>query len=171
MRKNTNHNYKNSDDNIFNVSGQNIMSNNMSNNNLAQENKRLKFEINKKNKEIEDCKRRVNNLQEEIRKLKNKSNNNKEINRGRSVGIKNINNYNNYMKDGMFGNYDDPFNSSFFRNSPDDGINNNRINFGSRFNNEDSVDYSDPDNLTYEQMLKLEQKIDNACRSGNNYRY
>ena len=171
MRKNTNHNSMYSDDSIFNISGQNIMSNNMSNNSLALENKRLKIEINKKNKEIEDCKRRVNNLQEEIRKLKNKPNNNKESNRGRSVVVKNNNNYNNYMRGGMFGNYDDPFNSSFFKNSPGDGISNNRINFGSRFNNEDSVDYSDPDNLTYEQMLKLEQKIDNACRNGNNYRY
>ena len=175
MRNYINQKNKDIDDTIFNKSGQNVMTNDK----LALENKRLKIEINKKNKEIEDCKKRVNILQEEIKKLKNRSNNNnKEKNRGRSVGMKNQINYNNYMKGGMFGNYDDPFNSSFFKNSPDDEINNNRVNFGFRFNNEDSLDqslmdkvYSDPDNLTYDQMIKLEQKIDNACRKANNNRY
>ena len=175
MRNYINQKNKDIDDTIFNKSGQNVMTNDK----LALENKRLKIEINKKNKEIEDCKKRVNILQEEIKKLKNRSNNNnKEKNRGRSVGMKNKINYNNYMKGGMFGNYDDPFNSSFFKNSPDDEMNNNRVNFGFRFNNEDSLDqslmdkvYSDPDNLTYDQMIKLEQKIDNACRKANNNRY
>ena len=179
MRKNTNYSSKDREDSsIFNKSGQNVMSNNMSNDKLVLENKRLKIEINKKNKEIEDCKKRVNILQEEIKKLKNITGSNKDKNRGRSVGMKNNINYNNYMKGGMFGNYDDPFNSSFFRNSPDDEVNNNRGNFGFRLNNEDSLDqslmdkvYSDPDNLTYEQMIKLEQKIDNACRKANNNRY
>ena len=132
--KNTNE-YTSSSDNVFNVSGQNIMSNNMNLEKVLRENSQLKVEISKKNKEIEDAKKRLNILQREIDKIKRQKNNtiNGNKNRGRSVGIRNNinlnnnynhnNNYNNYnynnnnnnlFSGGMF-NDNDPFNDPFFK--------------------------------------------------------
>ena len=90
---------------------------------ILNENKRLKVEINKKNKEIEDSKKRLNILEKEIQNAKRQNNNNNKYNkinsnRGRSVGIKKVNN--NINKNffggeiGMFGD-SDPFNDSFFK--------------------------------------------------------
>ena len=131
-----NNEYTSSTDNVFNVSGQNIMSNNMNLEKVLRENNQLKVEINKKNKEIEDAKKRLNILQREIDKVKKQKNNtiNGNKNRGRSVGIRNNinlnnnynrnnnynNNYNNYNNNnnmfsgGMF-NDNDPFNDPFFK--------------------------------------------------------
>ena len=132
--KNTNE-YTSSSDNVFNVSGHNIMSNNMNLEKVLRENSQLKVEIGKKNKEIEDAKKRLNILQREIDKIKRQKNNtiNGNKNRGRSVGIRNNinlnnnynhnNNYNNYnynnnnnnlFSGGMF-NDNDPFNDPFFK--------------------------------------------------------
>ena len=127
--------YTSSSDNVFNVSGHNIMSNNMNLEKVLRENSQLKVEIGKKNKEIEDAKKRLNILQREIDKIKRQKNNtiNGNKNRGRSVGIRNNinlnnnynhnNNYNNYnynnnnnnlFSGGMF-NDNDPFNDPFFK--------------------------------------------------------
>ena len=127
--------YTSSSDNVFNVSGHNIMSNNMNLEKVLRENNQLKVEISKKNKEIEDAKKRLNILQREIDKIKRQKNNtiNGNKNRGRSVGIRNNinlnnnynhnNNYNNYnynnnnnnlFSGGMF-NDNDPFNDPFFK--------------------------------------------------------
>ena len=118
--KNKNNNSTSSD--IFNQSGQNIMTNRKNLDSILNENKRLKIEINKKNKEIEDAKKRLNILEKEIQNAKRQNNNNKynkiNSNRGRSVGIKKVNN--NINKNffggeiGMFGD-SDPFNDSFFK--------------------------------------------------------
>ena len=116
---------KNSSD-IFNKSGQNIMTNNKNLESILNENKKLKVEINRKNKEIEDAKKRLSILEKEIQRAKRLNNNNKNnlnnknntnnTNRGRSVGIKRINhnNINNNNFGGMFGD-SDPFNDSFFK--------------------------------------------------------
>ena len=132
--KNTNE-YTSSSDNVFNVSGHNIMSNNMNLEKVLRENNQLKVEISKKNKEIEDAKKRLNILQREIDKIKKQKYNtiNGNKNRGRSVGIRNNinlnnnynhnNNYNNYnynnnnnnlFSGGIF-NDNDPFNDPFFK--------------------------------------------------------
>ena len=123
---NKNADYNVSNDSIFNVSGQNIMSNNKSIDVILNENKKLKSEINKKNKEIENAKKRLNILQKEIEKYRRQNNNNQIKNRGKSVGMRNnvnYNNYNNYNninynngfnRGGMF-NDNDPFNDSFFK--------------------------------------------------------
>ena len=118
--KNKNNNSTSSD--IFNQSGQNIMTNRKNLDSILNENKRLKIEINKKNKEIEDAKKRLNILEKEIQNAKRQNNNNKynkiNSNRGKSVGIKKVNN--NINKNffggeiGMFGD-GDPFNDSFFK--------------------------------------------------------
>ena len=118
--KNKNNNSTSSD--IFNQSGQNIMTNRKNLDSILNENKRLKIEINKKNKEIEDAKKRLNILEKEIQNAKRQNNNNKynkiNSNRGKSVGIKKVNN--NINKNffggeiGMFGD-SDPFNDSFFK--------------------------------------------------------
>ena len=117
---------KNSDNlsssNIFNVSGQNIMSNAKNINTILSENKKLKVEISKKNKEIENAKNRLLILEKEIESIKKQKNNNQIKNRGRSVGMRsnanniNVNNYfNNDFNGGMFINDNDPFNDSFFQ--------------------------------------------------------
>ena len=117
---------KNSSD-IFNKSGQNIMTNNKNLESILSENKKLKVEINRKNKEIEDAKKRLSILEKEIQRARRLNNNNNKnnlnnknntnnTNRGRSVGIKRINhnNINNNNFGGMFGD-SDPFNDSFFK--------------------------------------------------------
>ena len=117
---------KNSDNlsssNIFNVSGQNIMSNTKNIDTILSENKKLKIEISKKNKEIENAKKRLQILEKEIESIKKQKTNNQIKNRGRSVGMRsnanniNVNNYfNNDFNGGMFINDNDPFNDSFFQ--------------------------------------------------------
>ena len=105
--------------NIFNVSGQNIMTNGKNIDTILNENKKLKIEINKKNKEIENAKKRLQILEREIESLKKQKKSNQIKNRGRSVGMRsnvNVNNYiNNDFNGGMFINDNDPFNDSFFQ--------------------------------------------------------
>ena len=118
MYRNYDKNKNNSSD-IFNKSGQNVMNKGKDLESILQENKQLKIEINKKNKEIEDAKKRLNILEKEIQRVKRMNNNNinNTSNRGRSVGIKRVNhnnNTNNFFGGGMFGD-NDPFNDSFFK--------------------------------------------------------
>ena len=110
----------NNSSDIFNKSGQNVMKNNKNLESILLENKQLKIEINKKNKEIEDAKKRLNILEKEIQRVKrmnnNNTNNKSNTNRGKSVGIKRVNhnNNNNFFGGAMFGDTD-PFNDSFFK--------------------------------------------------------
>ena len=118
MYRNYDKNKNNSSD-IFNKSGQNVMNKGKDLESILQENKQLKIEINKKNKEIEDAKKRLNILEKEIQRVKRMNNNNinNTSNRGKSVGIKRVNhnnNTNNFFGGGMFGD-NDPFNDSFFK--------------------------------------------------------
>ena len=119
MYRNYDKNKNNSSD-IFNKSGQNVMNKGKDLESILQENKQLKIEINKKNKEIEDAKKRLNILEKEIQRVKRMNNNNNinnTVNRGKSVGIKRVNhnnNTNNFFGGGMFGD-NDPFNDSFFK--------------------------------------------------------
>ena len=117
MYRNYDKNKNNSSD-IFNKSGQNVMNKGKDLESILLENKQLKIEINKKNKEIEDAKKRLNILEKEIQRVKRMNNNNNintTSNRGKSVGIKRVNhNTNNFFGGGMFGD-NDPFNDSFFK--------------------------------------------------------
>ena len=119
MYRNYDKNKNNSSD-IFNKSGQNVMNKGKDLESILLENKQLKIEINKKNKEIEDAKKRLNILEKEIQRVKRMNNNNNinnTVNRGKSVGIKRVNhnnNTNNFFGGGMFGD-NDPFNDSFFK--------------------------------------------------------
>ena len=119
MYRNYDKNKNNSSD-IFNKSGQNVMNKGKDLESILQENRQLKIEINKKNKEIEDAKKRLNILEKEIQRVKRMNNNNNinnTVNRGKSVGIKRVNhnnNTNNFFGGGMFGD-NDPFNDSFFK--------------------------------------------------------
>ena len=106
-----------SSNNIFNVSGQNIMTNNKNIEEILRENKKLKSEINKKNKEIENAKKKLNILQNEIQRFRIQRNKRQTKNRGKSVGIRNnnyINNYNNNEFNGGMFTDNDPFSDSFF---------------------------------------------------------
>ena len=125
--------YTSSNDSIFNVSGHNIMSNNMNLEKVLKENNQLRGEISKKNKEIEDAKKRLNIIQSEIDKIKRQKRNNYNVNknRGRSVGIRNnINLNNNY-------NYNNNHNNNYNNN-----YNNNNLFTGGMFN--DSDPFNDP---------------------------
>ena len=111
-----------SSSNVFNVSGQNIMSNGKNIDSILNENKKLKVEISKKNKEIENARKRLQILEREIESIKKQKNNNQIKNRGRSVGMRSnannihLNNYiNNDFNEGMLFNDNDPFNDSFFQ--------------------------------------------------------
>ena len=109
-------NVKSSSNNIFNVSGQNIMSN-KNIDAILKENRELRKEINMKNKEIENAKKKLNILEKQIKSLKNQNNNQIKI-RGRSVGMRNninLNNFNNIGFNGGMLNNNDPFNDSFFK--------------------------------------------------------
>ena len=111
-----------SSNDVFNKSGQNIITNKKNLDIILNENKRLRIEINKKNKEIEQAQKRLNILEKEIQNAKRQNNNNKynkiNSNRGKSVGIRkttsNINNNFFGGQIGMFGD-SDPFNDSFFK--------------------------------------------------------
>ena len=137
---NKNSDISTSNSNIFNVSGQNIMTNNKSIESILSENKKLKEEILKKNKEIDNAKKRLNIIEEEIRSLRRQKNNNNQIrNRGKSVGMRNNinlnNNYNNGFNGGMFNNNDDPFSDPFFNFDDgmpknDDSVMEDQIKFG-----------------------------------------
>ena len=54
-----NYNKSNNSSDIFNKSGQNVMTNNKNVDSILLENKKLRIEINNKNKEIKDAKKRI----------------------------------------------------------------------------------------------------------------
>ena len=59
-------NFNSSNENIFNISGQNVMSDKRNIDSILSENKKLRTEIMKKDKAIEEAKKRINILQREI---------------------------------------------------------------------------------------------------------
>ena len=113
-----------SSNDVFNKSGQNIITNKKNLDIILNENKRLRIEINKKNKEIEQAQKRLNILEKEIQNARRQKNINNNMhnkinsNRGKSVGIrKTTNNINNNFFGGQIGMFgeSDPFNDSFFK--------------------------------------------------------
>ena len=144
---------------------------------LLEENRRLKAEFNRKSKELNDYQKRIKTLQDELHRLQTQSMRNNQNNaskRGRS---------NNNV---LMHNNDDLF-SDFFENSIFNMLRNNnmhRINpnfnpgdyeeYNDRVNNllyggggvDDSLDQAlidqvcpNPDNMTYEQLLELEENV------------
>ena len=113
-------NNRDSTDNVFNISGQNIMTNNRNVIDILKENQKLKADIIKTNREIENAKKRISIIKREIENYKRKKIKNNQVkNRGNSVGIRNNINYNNNYNEseyngGMF-NEKDPFADSFFQ--------------------------------------------------------
>ena len=205
--------------NIFNVSGNNIMKrNNIANNyydnknvNLQEENKKLKQELNLKNKLLDDYKKKIMQLEKTIQTLRNKTNYNhnqnnmKNITRSEPIFKNNFNNFfepfrdlSNFGFENDFNDFTDNFFSNpldFYSNKNSRGvrsrsnynhINNNnnrkRIGFDARdyedyyennnFMNEnddferDIIDqlYPNPDRMTYEQLLELEDKVGNVSK-------
>lgn len=205
--------------NIFNVSGNNIMKrNNISNNyydnknvNLQEENKKLKKELNLKNKLLDDCKKKIMQLEKTIQTLRNKTNYNhnqnnmRNITRSEPIFKNNFNNIfqpfrdlSNFGFENDFNDFTDNFYSNpldFYSNKNLRGvrsksnynhINNNnnrkRIGFDARdyedyyednnFMNDnddferDIIDqlYPNPDRMTYEQLLELEDKVGNVSK-------
>jgi len=205
--------------NIFNVSGNNIMKrNNIANNyydnknvNLQEENKKLKQELNLKNKLLDDYKKKIMQLEKTIQTLRNKTNYNhnqnnmKNITRSEPIFKNNFNNIFEPFRDlsnfGFENDFND-FTDNFFSNPLDfysnknlrgvrsrsnyNHINNNnnrkRIGFDARdyedyyennnFMNDnddferDIIDqlYPNPDRMTYEQLLELEDKVGNVSK-------
>jgi hypothetical protein len=205
--------------NIFNVSGNNIMKrNNIANNyydnknvNLQEENKKLKQELNLKNKLLDDYKKKIMQLEKTIQTLRNKTNYNhnqnnmKNITRSEPIFKNNFNNIfepfrdlSNFGFENDFNDFTDNFFSNpldFYSNKNSRGvrsrsnynhINNNnnrkRIGFDARdyedyyennnFMNDnddferDIIDqlYPNPDRMTYEQLLELEDKVGNVSK-------
>ena len=205
--------------NIFNVSGNNIMKrNNIANNyyvnknvNLQEENKKLKQELNLKNKLLDDYKKKIMQLEKTIQTLRNKTNYNhnqnnmKNITRSEPIFKNNFNNFfepfrdlSNFGFENDFNDFTDNFFSNpldFYSNKNSRGvrsrsnynhINNNnnrkRIGFDARdyedyyennnFMNDnddferDIIDqlYPNPDRMTYEQLLELEDKVGNVSK-------
>ena len=205
--------------NIFNVSGNNIMKrNNIANNyydnknvNLQEENKKLKQELNLKNKLLDDYKKKIMQLEKTIQTLRNKTNYNhnqnnmKNITRSEPIFKNNFNNIFEPFRDlsnfGFENDFND-FTDNFFSNPLDfysnknlrgvrsrsnyNHINNNnnrkRIGFDARdyedyyennnyMNDNDDFErdiidqlYPNPDRMTYEQLLDLEDKVGNVSK-------
>ena len=205
--------------NIFNVSGNNIMKrNNIANNyydnknvNLQEENKKLKQELNLKNKLLDDYKKKIMQLEKTIQTLRNKTNYNhnqnnmKNITRSEPIFKNNFNNFfepfrdlSNFGFENDFNDFTDNFFSNpldFYSNKNSRGvrsrsnynhINNNnnrkRIGFDARdyedyyennnfINDNDDFErdiidqlYPNPDRMTYEQLLELEDKVGNVSK-------
>ena len=141
------------------------------NSNLKTENQRLKYELNQKTREIQEYRRKIQNLKNEINSL---SHNNNNYHNNRNYESNNRINYDDYdfnddFDDGFIG-----LNNLMSRLNPFQNINN-------RFNPGDFVsdyDYENaqleqniidqlcpnPDNMTYEELLALEDKVGNVSK-------
>lgn len=168
--------------------------NNQNNQILINENRKLKVELNKKNKEIEDCKIKLNILQGELNrlinnKMKYKKKDNYHNQRGKSTNNIRVTNRNDF-------NFANPFNFDFMNLQSDDfnfggNIINNVHRINPNFNPGDYEDFyddninmilknngrgyndnneeleqevidqlcPDPDKMTYEQLLELEENV------------
>jgi hypothetical protein len=209
--------------NIFNVSGSNIMKpNKIPNNyydnknlNLQDENKKLKQELKLKNKLLDEYKKKITQLEKTIQTLRNKTNYNnnnnqnnmRNISQGRPIFEHNFQNIFQPFRDlanfGFENDFND-FTDNFFSNPNDfysnknlrsgrsrsnyNHINNNnnnnrkRIGFDARdyedyyennnfINDNDDFErdiidqlYPNPDRMTYEQLLELEDKVGNVSK-------
>ena len=151
--------------------------NNNSNKVLLEENRRLKAEFNRKNQELNDYQKKIKMLQDELHRLQTKSMNNNQNNASRRG--KSNNNIIMHNEDNIF--------SDFFGNNIFDAFEINRNNiqrinpnfnpgdyeeYNNRVNNllyggvNDSIDQElidqvcpNPDNMTYEQLLELEENV------------
>jgi len=212
--------------NVFNMNANNIMNQRKSpnnyydnyNTNLQEENKKLKQELNIKNKLLDDYRKKIFQLEKTIKDLKNHSNNNNKQNNIRRLTYnnpsysQNVNNNNIFepfreLSNFGFENDFNVFTDNFFKNPFDfysngnsrgvrsksnyNHINNNNNNIGNNnrkkigfdardyeeyyennFTNEndeferDIIDqlYPNPDRMTYEQLLDLEDKVGNVSK-------
>lgn len=149
---------------IFSGSGNNIIQTPIRNNQpnrLEEENKRLRAELNRKDKMIEDYQKRISNLNQKIQQLTS------QLNRQR-------NNHTNSTNQRRFDAFSDPFfsnpssifNDMFFQNNiPNQGYND--IYQPQETNLEDEIInqlYPNPDNMTYEELLALEEQVGNVSK-------
>jgi hypothetical protein len=166
----------------------NIQDNNIKG--ALEENKKLKMELNQKNNILKDYNSRIKLLQEELYKLKNQKDK-KNINSSNNY-IQSMNN--NFFNDDHFQNNN--FINLFFDNifpranvrivnpnfNPGDyedyyedrNINNPNIHLINNDNDNSKLEqdiieqlYPDPDKMTYEQLLELEEKVGNVSKGLN----
>lgn len=149
---------------IFSGSGNNIIKTPIrtnQSNRLEEENKRLKAELNRKDRMIEDYQKRISNLNKKIQQLtaqlnRQSNNHNNTTNQRR---------YNEFS-DPFFSNPSSIFNDMFFQsNLPNQGYND--IYQPQETNLEDEIInqlYPNPDNMTYEELLALEEQVGNVSK-------
>ena len=166
----------------------NIQDNNIKG--ALEENKKLKMELNQKNNILKDYNSRIKLLQEELYQLKNQKDK-KNINSSNNY-IQSMNN--NFFNDDHFQNNN--FINLFFDNifpranvrivnpnfNPGDyedyyedrNINNPNIHLINNDNDNSKLEqdiieqlYPDPDKMTYEQLLELEEKVGNVSKGLN----
>lgn len=165
----------NSNNSSSNQYSRDIHDNNKSNdsaliNQLRNENKQLKMELQQKNKTIEDCRLRINKLERTIQSLKR--------NQGQGHGQSTLsNNHASVANRPLYGNMmGQPFMlgpENFFNNFF--GMDNNAFE-GSNMENDFSdpvkevedhiIDqlYPNPDNMTYEELLALEEEVGSVSK-------
>ena len=149
---------------IFSGSGNNIIQTPIRNyqpNRLEEENKRLRAEINRKDKMIEDYQKRISNLNQKIQQLTS------QLNRQRNNHTNSTNQRRfDVFSDPFFSNPSSIFNDMFFQsNIPNQGYND--IYQPQETNLEDEIInqlYPNPDNMTYEELLALEEQVGNVSK-------
>ena len=182
--------------NFYNNKERNIKNNGNDNkiNQAIEENKKLKMELNQKNNILKDYNSRIKLLQEELNKLhkqkdKNIKNNDNFQNNYTEHLLFNDNPFSN-IRSGNFINmfFDDifprrniniinpNFNPGDYEDYYEDKNINNQINnhFNSNNNDESKIEqdiieqlYPDPDKMSYEQLLELEEKVGNVSKGLN----
>ena len=149
---------------IFSGSGNNIIQTPIRNyqpNRLEEENKRLRAELNRKDKMIEDYQKRISNLNQKIQQLTS------QLNRQRNNHTNSTNQRRfDVFSDPFFSNPSSIFNDMFFQsNIPNQGYND--IYQPQETNLEDEIInqlYPNPDNMTYEELLALEEQVGNVSK-------
>ena len=149
---------------IFSGSGNNIIQTPIRNNQpnrLEEENKRLRAELNRKDKMIEDYQKRISNLNQKIQQPTS------QLNRQRNNHTNSTNQRRfDVFSDPFFSNPSSIFNDMFFQsNIPNQGYND--IYQPQETNLEDEIInqlYPNPDNMTYEELLALEEQVGNVSK-------
>ena len=161
---------------VFSGSGNTIVRTPIKNtgaNRLEEENKRLKSELIRKERIIQDYQRRINSLNKTVNELRAKLNQSKS-NHSRAPQRSSTNNNNNYH-----GSDFDEFTNNFFRNPEllfSDMFGQGQS-YAPQFEDnvyqqepsnleEDIINqlYPNPDNMTYEQLLALEEQVGSVSK-------
>lgn len=161
---------------VFSGSGNNIVKTPIKTtgaNRLEEENKRLKSELIRKERIIQDYQRRINSLNKTVNELRAKLNQSKS-NHSRAPQRSSTNNNNNYH-----GSDFDEFTNNFFRNPEllfSDMFGQGQT-YAPQFEDnvyqqepsnleEDIINqlYPNPDNMTYEQLLALEEQVGSVSK-------